>query len=429
MPRRLLLLSILSLTLLAASAHAASRDKGKGKVAAMSPAQAARAELDSIGATHARLEHYRFEGLVQVVVTGKGVDQKADIPVRYVFARPGRLRTEMQNPGMGSLLVSDGSTLTISAPSLAQYTRQPTPPLQPGTGNDAFLRQVDPLGEYVRIAATASAVRSLGRDTVHTGTQVVDALKLEVTSPADTNARGLFMHPRVLWVDPATHRVLRDSVRADIEHPQMGPVTSVQVTRLVHFFGEPPADAEFTFVPGAEDRLVTRIGQQEPPAMEIEGKPAPDFTLLRLPAPATTPPAKPARSAKARAAAAAASTVKLSALKGQVVVLDFWATWCGPCRRWMPIVDRAHAEFGAKGLQVFAVNLRESDQQVQAFLTKTAVKVPVLMDRDGSVGAAYGANSIPLTVIVGRDGKVVRALLGAHPEEDLRAALREAGIE
>ncbi len=416
---------VVSIALLTTFGIAAAR--GTPRAAAKPHELSARAELDSIGSVHARLAHYRFEGVVQVVVTGKGVNQNLEMPVRYVFDRPARLRTEIQNPSMGSTLVSDGDTLTISAPSLQQYTRQPAPSLLPGGGNDAFARQVDPLGEYARMASTATLVRAIGRDTVQTAAGSIDVVKLEVTSPPDTTAKGLLMHPRTLWVDPASHRVLRDSVRVDIDHPQLGPVTSMQVTRLVRFSDEAQPDSEFQFQPRAGDRRVARIGAPPAEGPTLEGKLAPDFTLTRLAK--ATAATKPPRTARARAAATAARTVKLSALRGQVVVLDFWATWCGPCRRWMPLVDKAHAEFGPKGLQVFAVNLRESEGDVRAFLVKTGVKVPVLLDHDGSVGAAYGASSIPLTVIVGRDGKVVRSLIGAHPEEDLRAALREAGIE
>ena len=112
-----------------------------------------------------------------------------------------------------------------------------------------------------------------------------------------------------------------------------------------------------------------------------------------------------------------------------MVVLDFWATWCGPCRGWLPIVAKAQRDYASKGLQVYAVNLRESDAKVRDYLTRQKIDVPVLMDRTGSVGADYRASSIPLTVVVGRDGRVVRVLVGLHGEEDLKDVLHEAGID
>src|SRR5262249_3019529 len=119
----------------------------------------------------------------------------------------------------------------------------------------------------------------------------------------------------------------------------------------------------------------------------------------------------------------------LSGLKGRVVLLDFWATWCGPCRGWLPIVAKAHRDFAAKGLSVFAVNEREPESKVRAYLAQQKLDLPVLMDRSGTVGTSYRANSTPLTVVVGRDGNVVRILVGLHDEEDLRDVLHEAGID
>lgn len=138
------------------------------------------------------------------------------------------------------------------------------------------------------------------------------------------------------------------------------------------------------------------------------GKPAPDFSL---------------------ASVNGQGKFSLASMKGKVVIVDFWATWCGPCRRWMPIVAKLEKETEGKGVKFFAVNLREPPATVRAYVREQKVEVPVLMDADGKVGTAYGARSIPLTVVVGRDGKIVRTLLGVHPEEDLRDALREAGVE
>jgi thiol-disulfide isomerase/thioredoxin len=124
-----------------------------------------------------------------------------------------------------------------------------------------------------------------------------------------------------------------------------------------------------------------------------------------------------------------AKPVTLSGLKGRVVLLDFWATWCGPCRGWLPIVAKAHHDYAAKGLSVFAVNEREPESKVLAYLTKQKLDLPVLMDTGGQVGMAYQARSIPLTVLVGRDGKVARVMVGLHDEEDLKDALHDAGID
>jgi hypothetical protein len=94
----------------------------------------------------------------------------------------------------------------------------------------------------------------------------------------------------------------------------------------------------------------------------------------------------------------------------------------------MPIVAKAHRDYADQGLRVFAVNERETEAKVKTYLTRQKIDVPVLMDRSGEVGMMYKASSIPLTVVIGRDGNVVRVMLGLHGEEDLKDVLEEAGL-
>jgi len=169
----------------------------------------------------------------------------------------------------------------------------------------------------------------------------------------------------------------------------------------------PAPDSMFRFTPPQGAMRVRQLGQKEQKD-ELAGTTAHEFTLAVL-------------DGKGR-------KVSLLAQRGKVVVLDFWATWCGPCRRWMPVVAKLEKETAGKNVRFFAVNLHEPVADVREYVQAQKIAVPVLLDTDGAVGTAYGARSIPLTVVVGRDGKVVRTLVGVHPEDDLRDALREAGV-
>jgi thiol-disulfide isomerase/thioredoxin len=117
---------------------------------------------------------------------------------------------------------------------------------------------------------------------------------------------------------------------------------------------------------------------------------------------------------------------RLSENKGKVIVLDFWATWCGPCLQAMPQIDRATHAFADKGVQLIAVNLQETPAQVTALLERLKLSPTVALDRDGVVAARYGANAIPQTVVIDREGKVTNLFIGGGPqfETQVRNALQ-----
>ncbi len=103
---------------------------------------------------------------------------------------------------------------------------------------------------------------------------------------------------------------------------------------------------------------------------------------------------------------------RLSEHKGKIVVLDFWATWCSHCLQSMPELVRLHAESAGRDVEVIAVNLEESRDAISAMLERQKWKIPVALDRDGVVAARYGVTAIPQTVVIGRDGSVVRHFIG-----------------
>ncbi len=118
----------------------------------------------------------------------------------------------------------------------------------------------------------------------------------------------------------------------------------------------------------------------------------------------------------------------LAAHKGkQVVVLDFWATWCGPCRMALPIVDKLAQEFKDKDVAFYAVNLREEEERVQQFVDAQKLTLPVALDAKGEASEKYNVSSIPRMVIVGKDGIVRGGHQGVAPnmESQLRKELDE----
>jgi peroxiredoxin len=138
--------------------------------------------------------------------------------------------------------------------------------------------------------------------------------------------------------------------------------------------------------------------EQQPPPQEtadtasLMGKPAPDFNLRSLDG----------------------STVALSDLKGRVVILDFWATWCPPCRKSLPHLQRLSEDAALlkKGLQVIAVDLRETKEKVREFLTQNSFNFRVALDSEGATAEKYWVHGIPTTLVIDRNGVVRRVFIG-----------------
>ena len=113
-------------------------------------------------------------------------------------------------------------------------------------------------------------------------------------------------------------------------------------------------------------------------------------------------------------AALAGGKLKLSSFRGSVVYLNFWATWCPPCRAEMPSMERLYTRLKDKGLEIVAVDLQESKDQVQKFVKENKLTFTVLLDSSGTVGSAYGAQSIPTTYLVDRRGMILGRSIGGR---------------
>jgi len=106
-------------------------------------------------------------------------------------------------------------------------------------------------------------------------------------------------------------------------------------------------------------------------------------------------------------------TKSLGSYKGKVVFLNFWATWCGPCRLEMPSMESIYKKFNDKGLEILAVNCSEDKATVSSYMINEGFTFPALLDLDGKVRSAYGVQSIPTTFLIDRDGMIVLRLVGS----------------
>ena len=124
-------------------------------------------------------------------------------------------------------------------------------------------------------------------------------------------------------------------------------------------------------------------------------------------------------------------TVSLAQLKGKVVMLNFWASWCGPCRQEMPLLDSMYKRYSSLGFTLVGVNVDANSKDAEAWLSKTPVSFPVLFDRDSKVSAMYDVKAMPSTVFIDRKGNVRYLHKGYKPGDEgeylnqIRALLKE----
>jgi len=152
-----------------------------------------------------------------------------------------------------------------------------------------------------------------------------------------------------------------------------------------------------------QDERLARASAARPKMLE-PGAVAPDFTTEDL----------------------AGKPVKLSDYKGKVVVLDFWATWCAPCRKSMPELQTLHERFAAQGLTVLGISIDEkADAKVRRFVTAQRFTYPIAIDEaKDPAWQAYRVKSVPAAFLIDRAGRVVAQWIGgAPPREELEAAI------
>ena len=144
-------------------------------------------------------------------------------------------------------------------------------------------------------------------------------------------------------------------------------------------------------------------------AVTAQGATAPDFTLKALDG----------------------NNLRLAEQRGDIMLINFWASWCGPCIQEMPALDKLAQKYQMMGVQVWGVNVENDSSAAKAYLSKVQVAFPILFDIDNSVSKDYRVEAMPTTVILYKDGKVRTEHRGYKPgyekkyEDDIKTLLRE----
>ncbi len=138
-------------------------------------------------------------------------------------------------------------------------------------------------------------------------------------------------------------------------------------------------------------------------------EPAPDFTLKSM----------------------TGENVKLSELQGNVVMINFWASWCGPCRQEMPLLDEFYKKYNKLGFVLLGINVEEDSSKAANYLREIPVSFPILYDNTNSVSKLYNVDAMPSTVLVDRNGNLRFLHRGYKPGDEneykklMKALMRE----
>jgi peroxiredoxin len=137
---------------------------------------------------------------------------------------------------------------------------------------------------------------------------------------------------------------------------------------------------------------------------------------------AAAPVQAPAPAPDFSLAARDGGTVQLSSLKGQVVMINFWATWCGPCRQEMPLLEQLHAKYEPLGFTLLGVNVEPDSAAATIWLKGMPVTFPILFDTKNAVAEQFGVMGMPSSVFVDREGRVRYVHRGYKPGDEAQYA-------
>lgn len=351
------------------------------------PTPEAKALMEQVQGAYAKLSGLRVAGQLDADIDVGGQADKKSMPFTGAYAATSGFRHEVKDQlitgstGQKVYLyeIPNGRYLLTDAPKDRATFRQ----LPPVVGQ--LLEVQDPSLLMALSANSIADVVENGR-LFHVTTTTDAGQSLPTLAYTSNDGREI-----QFAFDPETHLLRQATYDIGGVLKDRGAEKINRATITIHYSDTQANPAlgkdSFAWAPPASAREIPQ-GSGDLMA-NLDGLPAPDFTL-------PTPDGK---------------TVKLADLKGSVVLLDFWATWCPPCVRSLPEIAKI-AQTRKDGVKVYAINLGEDKDTVAAFLKTRKIDVPVLLDEDENAGKSYGIRGIPTTIVIRPDGIVAKTFVG-----------------
>src|ERR1035437_5748813 len=372
--------------------------------------------VQDLAARCAAPQAYSFDAQVQVEGWKSGGTPRLLAAGKTSFAGGPEARYSLRLEPLNKdpyVLVGNGQKSWAYVPSLKKYTETEAAASGGALGDDedssagdderdlteVFTRALVP--ELARLATTTEAADIHGYSTVKYQGKKQSWPVLRAVSKADRDGSRDVTE---VTLDPESFAIGRVLIaRVSVEKGERTIVRAIFECSSFRLGGVP--DSTFEFEPPKKTQLVEAVPIPGQSGSFLVNRPAPDFDLKTIDG----------------------ERVRLADFRGRPVLLSFWASWCGPCRRELPEVARLYDRFKDKGLVVLGIN-DEGKGAARKFAGQNQLPFPIVDDSDGKAHRLYRIRAIPSVFVIDAQGKVVHFFVGAKSPAVLEAALKSVGL-
>ncbi|HIE22918.1 MAG TPA: DUF2092 domain-containing protein [Candidatus Korarchaeota archaeon] len=362
------------------------------------------------------LQSYQDKTTSIMNVSAQGMEQKMKAELSIAMKRPNKLAVVLKSGMMGMTIVCNGEKMWTYMPMFKKYTVENAPEsleeliesasMMGMAGRSIIIITLFGDNPYEMLMEGVERVKLVGEEIVE-GTKMHHIILYQEEMDID------------LWIDAGDYLIRK--VRMDMskimekqKEIMPGLADMKMILEELHSdvrIAEDIPDTRFIFkAPEGARETDDLFGGFGPPAepSPLVGKETEDFTLEGFEEGVLIHPMDH---------------------KGKVIMLDFWATWCGPCRKDLPVLQRIYEKYKDKEFVFIAVNAMEDREKVEEFIKKGNHTFPVALDKDGKVGELYKVEAYPTLILIGKDGKIQKVHTGYMPglkkrlEKDLNLLL------